>query len=72
MSNKITCNFMDNFINVYDRDRSHPCLTGFTTTLDMRRNDVVYGSKVGNTTNPQFLEINSWVMAQFSLFLLYL
>lgn len=48
-------------INVYDRDRSHPCLTSFATTLDMRRNDVVYGSRVGNATNPQFLEIDSWV-----------
>lgn len=61
MSNEITCNFMYNLINVYDRDNSHPCLTSFTTTLDMRRKDVVYGSKVGNTTNPQFLEINGWV-----------
>lgn len=61
MSNKITYNVMYNLINVYDRDKSHPCVTSFTTTLDMRRKDVVYGSRVGNTTNPQFLEINSWV-----------
>lgn len=27
----------------------------------MGREEVVYGSKVGNTTNPQFLEIDSWV-----------
>ncbi|XP_062593758.1 uncharacterized protein LOC134255259 [Saccostrea cucullata] len=26
----------------------------------MRRQDVFYGSKVGNTTNPKFLEIDSW------------
>lgn len=46
----------------YDRDQSHQCLTKFSTTLDMRRKDVVYGSKVGNTTNPQFLEVDSWVI----------
>nr|XP_034304523.1 uncharacterized protein LOC117681987 [Crassostrea gigas] len=42
------------------RNRNHPCLTSFTTTLDMKRTDVVYGSKVGNITNPEFLEVDSW------------
>lgn len=59
---------MINFI--YDRDLSHQCLTKFSTTLDMRRKDVVYGSKVGNTTNPQFLEVDSWVICL--IILLYL
>lgn len=27
----------------------------------MKRTDVVYGSKVGNITNPEFLEVDSWV-----------
>lgn len=27
----------------------------------MKRNDVVYGSKVGNTTNPQYLKVDNWV-----------
>lgn len=27
----------------------------------MARKDVVYGSKVGNTTNPELLEIDIWV-----------
>lgn len=31
----------------------------------MGREEVVYGSKVGNTTNPQFLEIDSWVKYTF-------
>lgn len=52
---------MHNLNTVYDRNNHQQCLTSFTTTLDMKRKDVVYGSKVGNTTNPQFLEINSWV-----------
>ena len=31
----------------------------------MGREDVVYGSNVGNTTNPQFLEVDNWV--QYSI-----
>lgn len=31
----------------------------------MRKKDVIYGSKVGNTTNPQFLEVDSWVTRYF-------
>jgi hypothetical protein len=27
----------------------------------MRQQAVTYGSKVGNTTNPQYLEVDSWV-----------
>lgn len=27
----------------------------------MKRNDVVYGSKVGNSTNPQYLNVDNWV-----------
>lgn len=45
------------FIVFYIRDKNH-C---FTTILDMKRNDVVYGSKVGNTTNPQYLKVDNWV-----------
>lgn len=48
------------FIVFYLRDKTH-CQTSFTTTLDMKRNDVVYGSKVGNTTNPQYLKVDNWV-----------
>lgn len=44
----------------YIRDKTN-CQTSFTTTLDMKRNDVVYGSKVGNTTNPQYLKVDNWV-----------
>lgn len=43
------------------RDTQHKCESTFISTLDMGREDVVYGSKVGNTTNPQFLEVNNWV-----------
>lgn len=35
----------------------------------MRKKDVIYGSKVGNTTNPQFLEVDSWVTRYFFLFI---
>ncbi|XP_062614824.1 delta-like protein 4, partial [Saccostrea cucullata] len=42
------------------KNSNHPCVSSFTTTLDMKRQGVFYGSKVGNTTNPQFLEIDSW------------
>lgn len=45
------------------RNISHHCQTSFTTTLDLKRSDVIYGSKVGNTTNPQFLEADSWVIS---------
>lgn len=48
------------FIFFYIRDKNH-CQTSFTTTLDMKQNDVVYGSKVGNTTNPQYLKVVNWV-----------
>lgn len=48
------------FIVFYIRDNNH-CQTSFTTTLDMKRNDVVFGSKVGNTTNPQYLKVDNWV-----------
>ena len=43
------------------RDEHQRCVTSFTSTLDMSREDVIYGSKVGNTTNPQFLEVDNWV-----------
>lgn len=49
----------------YNRNRNNPCITSFATTLDMRKKDVIYGSKVGNTTNPQFLEVDSWVTCYF-------
>lgn len=32
-----------------------------TTTLHMEMNDVVYGSVIGNTTNPLMLEVDHWV-----------
>lgn len=48
-------------ILICNRNRDHTCKSSFTTTLDMRQRDVAYGSKVGNTTNPQFLEVESWV-----------
>lgn len=38
----------------------------------MRRSDVVYGSIVGNTTNPQFLEVDSWVIYLHYQFMIYL
>lgn len=50
------------FVTFYDRDRNNPCLTSFTTTLIMRREHVYFGSKVGNSTNPRFLEFDSWVL----------
>lgn len=53
------------FLYSYNRNRSNACITSFTTTLDMRKKDVIYGSKVGNTTNPQFLEVDSWVTSYF-------
>ena len=43
------------------RDREHACVTSFTSTLDIGRENVIYGSKVGNTTNPQYLEVDNWV-----------
>ena len=43
------------------RDREHACVTSFTSTLDIDRENVIYGSKVGNTTNPQYLEVDNWV-----------
>lgn len=49
------------FVTFYDRARNQPCITSFTTTLDMRRKQVFFGSKVGNTTNPQFLDVDTWV-----------
>lgn len=56
-----TSGFMINFVTFYDRARNQPCITSFTTTLDMRRKQVFFGSKVGNTTNPQFLDVDTWV-----------
>uniref|UniRef100_A0A8W8LWS8 EGF-like domain-containing protein n=1 Tax=Magallana gigas TaxID=29159 RepID=A0A8W8LWS8_MAGGI len=50
-----------NCVNRSSLDRSHTCVSSFTTTLDMRQKDVAYGSKVGNTTNPQFLEVEHWI-----------
>eukprot|EP00105_Crassostrea_gigas_P002816 XP_011415476.1 PREDICTED: delta-like protein 4 [Crassostrea gigas] len=40
--------------------RNQPCITSFTTTTDIRRKQVFFGSKVGNTTNPQFLDVDTW------------
>ena len=31
----------------------------------MSREDVIFGSNVGNTTNPQFLEVDNWVKYGF-------
>ena len=47
------------------RDSNHKCESSFTSTLEMSREDVIFGSKVGNTTNPQFLEVDNWVKYLF-------
>ena len=43
------------------RDGHRRCESSFTSTLEMSREDVIFGSNVGNTTNPQFLEVDNWV-----------
>ncbi|XP_061195304.1 neurogenic locus protein delta-like [Saccostrea echinata] len=47
-------------LTVYLIGTNHSCLSRFTTTLNMRRQDVMYGSKLGNSTNPHYLEVFSW------------
>ena len=36
----------------------------------MSREDVIFGSNVGNTTNPQFLEVDNWVKYWFLHFII--
>lgn len=62
---QITFVFTIYFVLFNYRDMSHHCITSFTTTLYMRKKDVIYGSRVGNATNPQFLEVDSWVFCWF-------
>lgn len=46
------------------RDSANHCLDDVTSTLHMPMNDVIYGSVIGNTTNPLILEVDSWVNNQ--------
>ncbi|XP_061195297.1 protein serrate-like [Saccostrea echinata] len=42
------------------KNSSHTCVDSMTTTIDMKRDDVILGSRIGNATNPVFLEVESW------------
>ncbi|XP_078340651.1 uncharacterized protein LOC111108705 [Crassostrea virginica] len=42
------------------RDSSNHCTEEISTTLHMEMNDVIYGSVIGNTTNPLLLEVDHW------------
>ncbi|XP_062593761.1 neurogenic locus notch homolog protein 2-like [Saccostrea cucullata] len=43
------------------RNDRETCKASFTTTLDMNRDDVVYGSKLGNATNPLLFSVDDWI-----------
>lgn len=43
------------------RNDSNMCENSVTTTVDMKREDVILGYRIGNATNPLLVEVNEWV-----------
>lgn len=49
----------------FSRDSTNHCKDEISTTLHMEMNDVIYGSVIGNTTNPLLLEVDYWVICLY-------
>lgn len=43
------------------RNDSNRCDNSVTTTVDMKREDVILGPRIGNATNPLLVEVDEWV-----------